>query len=306
MPFLKVTDTMKTLLSTDDWILFGGGPAGREASELLLDFWDKYRLQHPSHEVFQHGRERLACTIPITLHGDGGRTQKKQALETVSMQPCLGIDSRASGKSLRCRCATSTESGHDLGSPLLNTKHSSFLTHFLIFAYPGKKHQDFPKLLEKLMHAVCDDVAVGCREGVLSASGARFYIGCLGLKVDMEWAVKCASLTSSYQNVGHVNEKGCCHECRAGEPQIPFEDVSATAAWTRTRFQTTPWRGLPFWRNVPWDRTKPSLFFRRDSFHVFRMGIARNFAGSCIYMLCLMNCPLASFWYTFPVVHVLP
>ena len=45
-------------------------------------------------------------TIPMMLHGDGGRTAKKQPLEVVSLVAVLGLDTY---KGLTCGCENSVD-----------------------------------------------------------------------------------------------------------------------------------------------------------------------------------------------------
>lgn len=299
IPYLKPSDIFTTLISKQPWMLLGGG-SGVAAKEVLRTFWNCYEAEHPSHEVFQF-RDRLERTIPVTLHGDGGRTQKKQPLEIFSMQPVLGLNTRNSTVSMNCRCETSVRSGNgnpgDPMSQFLNSKHSTYLTHFLIFAYPSKKYKDFQYLLHALLEAACSDLGALCSEGVNGFDGERWYPACIGFKLDMEWMAKVGSLTRSYQNVGHVRSIPCCHECDAGSVHVPFEDVNDDALWTTTCFRTTPWSTPPPWRHIPFDNAKPAKFLRRDAFHIFRMGIGRNFIASVVYLLCYMNCQLIALGY---------
>ena len=295
LPYLKPSDVLTCLLCKWPWLLFGGS----ELKEpLLLAFWDAYKLEHPAHEVFNESRERLSRTFPITVHGDGGRTQKRQPLEIFSMQPVIGLDTLACKKmAMKCSCIASAKCGcghvSDPGLQRLNSKHSSFLTHFLVFAYPSKAYsKDFPNLLTGLLECVCDDLATACKDG-LSINGKTLYPACIGFKLDMEWMVKVGALTRSYQNVGIVRPIPCCSECEAGSPGTPFEDVNIGARWVGTRFQTVPWNVPPPWRNIPFDNGQPAKFLRRDAFHIFRLGIGRNFAGSTIYLLVFMGCYLA-------------
>lgn len=273
-----------------------GGFSGQRSEEMLLSFWQCYKVEHPDHAVFQFNDDRLRKTIPITIHGDGGRTQKHQPLEIFSMQPVIGLDTQASHRSGSCHCPTSLRFGgadpKDPATHRLNSKHSTFLTHFLIFAYPSKNYSDFPGLLTEFLELVCSNLGVLCNEGALGFDGSAWYPCCVGFKLDMEWMAKCGSLTRSYQNVGHVKEKACCTECEAGLPHFSFENVNADAPWTLTRWRTIPWTRPPPWRGIPFDSGKPAKFLRRDAFHIFRMGIGRIFLASCVYLLICMNCPL--------------
>ena len=287
VPFLKVTDMVKTLLADYQWVLLGGCSL-EKSPELLLEFWQSYRKQHPQHAVFEHDLERLSKTIPITFHGDGGRTQKKEPIEVFSFQPVLGLETSKSSL-LHCQCATSEcFGGGCLGNSdaqRVNSRLNSYLHHFLCFAYPSKRHKNMPGLLRRMVEEVMLDCAAACREGVVTSSGQKLFLAVLGIKTDMEWAAKIGCLDRSYQNVGHRNELPCCHECLAGSPAIAFEDCNPGAAWESTRYQSVPWSTAPPWQSVPFDDTKKPLFLRRDSFHIFRLGVARNYLASCILLM---------------------
>lgn len=299
LPYIKPVALLERLLTTDPWLLFGGCEES-EAGTLLQSFWTCYQKEHPDHELFQHADpERLRHTFPITLHGDGGRTQKKQPLEIFSFQPVLGLSTRTSMKTMMCHCQASMGyGGVDLGRPEtqgLNSKFSTYLTHFLIFAFPSKKYDSFENLLTGFLEEVSLDISRACRDGVLSPTGVRFYPACIGFKLDMEWMAKVGSLDRSYQNVGHVTERPCCHECDAGDVGVPFEDVNPSAIWVSRRFNTIPWQSPPPWRSIPFDTRAPAKILRRDAFHVFRLGICRNFLASCLFLLIYMGCSLVSF-----------
>ena len=133
IPYLKPSDIFSTMMSKHPWLLLGGS-TGPESERMLESFWTCYRMDHPSHSVFDFDEGRLKRTIPITVHGDGGRTQKKQPLEIFSFQPVIGLNTRASRKRCSCHCETSVEfGGGDAGDPsthCLNSKHSTYMTHF--------------------------------------------------------------------------------------------------------------------------------------------------------------------------------
>lgn len=298
LPFLKPTDLFQRLLTAEySWLFFGGLQQSDDAIETLLStFWAAYQKEHPDHCVFQQP-ERLSRTFPVTVHGDGGRTQKKQPLEVFSIQPVLGVNTAAS-KTMKCRCDASASYGNaGLGEPrsqCLNTKLSTYLTHFLVFAFPSKSYTQFDNILNSFLGHVMDDLALACQEGILTDTGKVFYPACIGFKLDMEWMAKVGTLTQSYQNVGHVNQLACCHECDAGKPGCPFEDINSNASWVASRFNTIPWRCDPPWKNLQFDCQNPAKFLRRDAFHIFRLGICRNYLASCIYLLIYMGCSSVS------------
>ena len=79
LPYLAPKDVLAYLLGYHADLLLGGYALSEEAGKRgLAMFWGRYRDVHSSHAVFGAPAERLRWTIPLSLHGDGGRTQKKQ------------------------------------------------------------------------------------------------------------------------------------------------------------------------------------------------------------------------------------
>lgn len=143
-----------------------------------------------------------------------------------------------------------------------------------------------------------------CEEGLDGVDGNRWFPALIGFRLDMEWMTKVGTLDRSYQNVGTRNAIPCCHECDAGAEGVHFEDVNTTARWISTCWNTVPWSSSPPWHSVAFDTQAPAKFLRRDAFHIFRMGIGRNFLGSSVLLFVRMGCPLTSsrdkfsgFWF---------
>ena len=294
IPFMKPRDVLQKLLADFSFVFFGGATRVSDAEALLRQFWQCYQREHPQHELFLgEGLQRLHRTFPMAVHGDGGRTQKAQPLEILSMQPVLGLDSMQSDVKT-CQCEASKAYGGGCTAShmcqQLNSKHSTFMTHFLLFSYPSKRYRRFKSLLTSLLEVMLSDLADACEQGILAPDGTRWYPALIGFKCDMEWMAKIGSLVRSYQNVGTVNSIPCCHECDAGEDRIPFEDVNPGARWEQTRFRTIPWRARPPWSPVAFDSQQPAKFLRRDAFHIFRHGVGRNFLASVILLLLRMGC----------------
>ena len=291
IPYLKPSAMLQKLLVSYPWVLLGGHEP-HQSGETLRAFWKAYEKDHPQHEVFQRGVD-LGTVVPLTLHGDGGRTQKRQPLEIFSMQATLGLET-ARGKRKWCHCPSSEAfAGDEPSNPMsqcLNSKFNSYLTHYLIFAFPSKAYRDqVSNLLQGIIEHVSRDLGAVCKDGLLSASGQRFYFACVGFRLDMEWMQKVGSLCRSYMNVGSKTMKACCHECDAGQPNVNFEDVGGDAAWVATRWNTLPWRTPPPWRHVPFEVARPAKFLRRDPLHIIRLGIGRNWLASSILLLIHMG-----------------
>eukprot|EP00438_Fugacium_kawagutii_P036521 Skav217612 [mRNA] locus=scaffold2172:275333:276781:- [translate_table: standard] len=265
---------------------------------MLSTFWKLYEREHPSHTVFQLQAMQvlqLHQTIPVVLHGDGGRTAKKQPLEVFSLIPVLGLDSKEAKFSCKCP-GSQTYGGHDFGDPMvqrMNSKNNSYLTHFLLMALPTKRYRTTPGLLNEMLRIISNDLSACCTTGLLTKTGERWHIALIGMRGDAEWHSKIGFLSRSYQNVGHRNFIACCHQCKAGEQAYPFEDFRTSAAWKQTLYEDPPpWSVVPPFGALPfddggWDSGGAARFFRGDMFHVFRLGICRNFLGSAIILMCL-------------------
>ncbi|CAE7717972.1 unnamed protein product [Symbiodinium sp. CCMP2592] len=186
---------------------------------------------------------------------------------------------------------------HDVYKPVaqtgqcLNGKFSSYLTRFLLAAFPSKQWPG--ETLSSILASLSGQMRTLFEEGLV-VNGRRFYFGIMGLKADFEFhctALRDAGLQRSYEHVGRANDIPVCIECEAGFPDIPMEDANVGARWTRTLCKSWPWTGVPNFAQMPFDNwqsfpSQAPQFFRRDPFHVFRLGIARNFLASAILLLC--------------------
>ncbi|CAK9110313.1 unnamed protein product [Durusdinium trenchii] len=294
LPYLKPTDMLKYLLSNEPWILLGGLEPGQEAEDMLATFWRLYKSEHSTHAVYKMAEENrlsLSQTIPVFLHGDGGRTQKKAPLEVVSFRPALGLDTEINN--FGCTCNPSTVYCGDCKlDPLaqrLNNRNHSYLTHFLIFAFPSKKFKSTPGLFKSMLDAASMDLRAACCDGI-SVGNSLYHVAVLGMAGDMEYHTKSGTLNRSYQNVGSRNFLRCCAECWAGDIRYPFEDVSTCPAWLSTLYNSPPWTQTPPFKHIPfedWNTGAAGRFFKKDPMHIFRLGIARNFIGSTIVLFCL-------------------
>ena len=279
LPYLRPTDMLTTMLRTNPELLLGGFPPGDQAQAMMHTFWTCYAEEHSTHPVIRRGPGLWSTTIPVLIHGDGGRTTKKQPLECVSLEPVLGLDT-ASGVSSKCSCPQCVEVGSDdpahPHAQRLSNRHGSYLSKFLVFAFPSKKYKAMPCLLTAMHKVACTDLADICSRGIL-LSGTRYFFAVTGYKADLEYHGKVVNYNRNYLNLGKIREIGCCPECAAGTPGTPFEDIAVDAVWTSTTCQDLPWNSPPpvtdlefdSWDSLP---TKAPLFFRRDTFHIFRHG----------------------------------
>ena len=66
-----------------------GAATSTSMSATLKAFWQNYRLDHPSHQIFSSNLQLEDC-IPVYLHGDEGTTYKKDGALCISLQSPLG------------------------------------------------------------------------------------------------------------------------------------------------------------------------------------------------------------------------
>ena len=294
MPFIKPSNMLRCLLKSYPWVLLGGLSPGTAAQQLCLSFWKAYAQFYPTHAVFASSEscaeDVLSVTIPLMLHGDAGRTQKKQPLEVLSLETVIGLDSGL-GVVSECRCPKPCQhGGSDYTSPYsqaLNHKNS-YMSRFLIFAFNSKQHGDTPGLLQSMLDVMSRDLGNVCRAGLWSG-GICWLFAIIGMKGDLEYHQKTGLLNRSYLNVGSKNLRMCCHLCDAGAADYAFEDVAESANWVSTLHNSVPWRQAPPFSHIPfedWSHGKAASWFRLDPFHVFRLGIARNFIAGVLLLLC--------------------
>ena len=294
LPYLHPKNLMKLLLEQHPDLLLGGYMPGIGARRELSQFWEHFRLEQPTHRIFQEPPAKLAWTIPISLHGDGGRTQKKMPLEAVSFEPTLGINSAsaAAGDCVgQCRCR------HPVAWSVqrLNSRHNSYLSRFLMFAFASK---DFPKgLLEHMLSVVSEQLAALFTDGIPLAGSRPYYVCVLGLKGDMDFHCQSLQLTRSFMNVGTVRQNPICPQCLAGSEAAPFEDCNVGAVWESTMYASHPWRSPPPFASIQFESwtqvgSRAADFFKRDPLHIFRLGVL---VSNCSWFAIMLWVPICFF-----------
>ena len=93
-PWIRPTHFIKTMARCGDLGKFlGGKPSLKDAGPLLKEFWRRYKLAFPQHEVFTK-EIPLERAVPLYLHGDEGQTYKKSGVLLVSFQGVIGFGSK--------------------------------------------------------------------------------------------------------------------------------------------------------------------------------------------------------------------
>ena len=109
---LRRTGNWKTLAAVEDH---------KSAPAQLQLFWDRFRLLRPNHEIFElekTGGVVLERTLPMMLHGDEGRSKKRQGVLCISCHSVLGRGVQTRKKKESCSNAGNAANELHWGNPL--------------------------------------------------------------------------------------------------------------------------------------------------------------------------------------------
>lgn len=309
VPYISPKDFFQHLVQKTPDLVLGGSPDFEIGRSFLKSFWEKYRLFHPSHRIYHYypNPDDWAWIVPMCLHGDEGRGLKKGNTCVITLEPNIGLNTYAHAAGRKrpgngCGCTLEEpcakrfrlQPGDHYNRELCNCdflesnlKQHSFLTKFLLCCLPHKVYK-LEELLDGLIEKIAEDLSDLFFQGVNSQHGV-YRVAVTGWKGDLKWFQRISYLERCFNRVTAINVE-MCHECRAGTQQRPFEDIiSAIPAWCGTEFTERPWSEDPPYLSIPFDPACPEKILRRDMFHNLRLGLLRDFSGSCIVMLCRMR-----------------
>ena len=254
-------------------------------SSRLAEFWENFRGEQPTHEVFDHGHFiDYSSLVPLYLHGDGGRTYKRDELMVIQFQPVLGFGSRLSHPN---------KFGQQTG---INLQGHSFTTRFLTGVMPKQMYRDSLDVFDNFMVHTMSSLESLYYQGLQLPHGRVLRFLVVGLKGDLPFLAKAGHLNRTFSNIRKAPERptskplvGCCWMCGAGSPNIPFEDFGTAPRWLGTcgANNALPWHSMPPWfdhvpAHVHEDR---GSFFKLDILHIYHLGVGRDFGGSSLTVL---------------------
>ena len=300
--FVLPSNWLRCIVSLDISILCGNS----NPQTSFRDFWEAFRLSNPSHKVFQvHSPEALAQVVPLYLHGDEGRGQKKSPYLVLSMESPIGCTPRLKGA---CGCREYMESRPDLPSfgeareyvlteevkrrclgMFTNFRSHSYLTRHLLFGARAWIFKKNPHILQELLEIILDDFNRLMLEGIDIPNHGLMFAGIAGCKGDMDWHQKIYSLTRCYSKVQSRDVGMICHACcaAAGANSVHnFDDFSEAPNWEPTMYTSRPfnepWQLLA---RLPIDDQAPEKAIVGDTLHIIKLGTARDLLGGIIIVL---------------------
>ena len=260
-------------------------------------------MTNGDHKVFSEHPHSLSSCLPMAWHGDEGRGKRRGNTVVVSCETVFSVMTSLNKKRKRGCCDPPATSKARFGNVQhrLSAKHKaalelqmttmkghSLLHHWPLFIVPSGIHHEHPEATMELLGIIAADFRQLFYEGVdVPTSNGRknFTVAVVGAKGDLKWYRKIA-LERSWENQGVVRNQACCHQCGAGVDGMPFEDVaSQVPVWAPTRFSSRPWNNPPVMDPVPFSMATPEKQYRNDPFHLTKVGIYRDLAGSALCYL---------------------
>ena len=249
----------------------------------LQEFWRRYRAWMPEHEMWGHSHFDTSALVPLMVHGDGGRTFKKDELMVLQFQPVIGFGTRTS---------------HPLPQtsvPGVNLRKHTFTTRFLYGVLQKAAYKDNPACFTGFFDTFMQNLAALYLHG-LNLQNKHLHFLVIGVKGDLPFLQKAAHLERTFLNVRKAPEKasskplnGCCHLCLAGTAGFPFEEFNRAPKFVETMGACSPypWSHLPpFVEYIPHVRANPAALLRLDLMHIVHLGVGRDYTGSsCVVML---------------------
>lgn len=163
-------------------------------------------------------------------------------------------------------------------------KGNSFLHHFPLFVLPSWIHHTHPRALMCLLEIMSSSFKRLFYEGFTTPSGKHYCVAVTAAKGDLKWFRKIA-LERCWERQAFVRSQQCCHECLAGEDDKPFEDLSESPSWAPSAFVQRPWSTTPVCNETPFCPSAPEKQYKKDLFHLTKVGIYRDLSGSCLLWL---------------------
>ena len=229
--------------------------------------------------------------IPLLMHGDEGRGQKKRQLMVCATHGMLGKGSSHSNAARK-----------DLDSPdgplRLNMVGSSWLNHFLHCVLPIGLYSETPEAFYQVLDILANDYKSLFENG-LEVNGRRYWACCVGIKGDAPFLAKSGRFLRSFsrkptRSSSKTAGSGVCHLCLAGKEDhsfaVPFEQLGVLkTAWLWTVGEVCPMDpNLPSpLVQIPFQTGGTSeTLWQFDMFHNFHSGLGKSFSSSAI-IVCL-------------------
>ena len=245
-------------------------------------FWEAYKKIDPSFDLFHMEGIDYSKTAAMLIHGDEGRTLKKNGIMITSLQSCLGrgYDEKRVRKE------------HD--KLQVNFAGHSFTSRYILSTIPKTAYETHPEAFHKAIDHVARSCSKLLEHGYVDkARGNELYrVVILGVKGDAPYLQKVAHFYRSYNTTAKRGDergppKGCCPYCLAGTNACAAEEIGTdNPRWLRSVAVKLPWVRTPaLIQHLVHDRSDPAAFFKSDIWHIYHLGFGRSWVCSVIQVL---------------------
>ena len=252
-------------------------------------FWDNYRKLYPNFHLFSLPGLDLSKTAAVYIHGDEGRTLKRNAFMVTTLQSALGFGSQPQDR------AHGVDAAADNSIRLkLNNVGSTFLTRLATLMIPKTLYDadDTQDVYLSMLEVLGQDLDQLLMDGVTGSDGASYRICVIGVKGDLPYLtrVSCSerawNRASKGRGDGSQNAPGICHLCLAGQHGIEAEQAGRRQPrWLPTMSTVLPWKPESEPPLTKWLGGDATLY-KFDIWHTVHLGLGRSFLASAI-VLCM-------------------
>lgn len=295
--WVKVSTWLDYLLKRVPSVL---GIHSTSLQEQCQTFWTLFRYDHPDHVVFTSNKDLKYC-LPLNLYGDEGRGPKRAQYLELTFETPFGVFEHTES----CNCSdmvvrVPSNAKPDCGNcdPLpggivenlsTNLKAHSYITKHLIFGLPSYKYKEHPCILDTHLRLLAEDMQQLYHDGLLIRD-QRWFGVLVGVKGDMKFhSETICTFTRCHSNLGRKQSLMMCPFCYAGSAAYPFEEVDHDPAWAESLMMSRPWEisDTPQLALIPFDSFgRQEGMFRLDLFHLLKVGLSRDVAGSLVVIYC--------------------
>lgn len=266
------------------------------ADSVLPRFWERFKTQCPNHDLFAEPDVDFSRLIPFYLHGDGGRTYKKDPILVASMMPALGQGTARNPVELQpvpgqgVKRRRSDQHGFEAGVNLLG---NSIANRFLFVAMKVAFYKEQPRRFRKLVSIWAEYMQSLFDEGFIYR-GETYRVAVLGLSGDQPFLREAGFHNRSFGNIRKSETSkrfipGCCWLCTAGRTNGPsFEDCDLlNAPWTGTVGPNNilPWTAPSPLMQLHLDPDDMAAFYLPDIFHIWHIGVGKDLSASAMIFL---------------------
>ena len=284
VPLILLSSWLEFLLGHNLWHSLSGlsAPNEKRCSAQWESFWQAYRGVCPGHPIFERSDINFGRCAALVLHGDEGRTKKKNAILVISAHGLLGYGSHAA-----------YHGPEEYRKQKLNALGHTMASRWLLGVLPKSYYDDATgdSFFQSFLQVFVKDMLAIWENGIQAASGLKYHFVICNTIGDWPFLQKAFCLKRCFANVSKQASsrqapKGICHVCRADQVGFPWEDFhSSSPRWRSTVNTENPFNGSPALMDLPHDRSDPSGFLGQDVFHAWHLGAAKQFLGSCLVLL---------------------